>query len=403
MKDNFLKKQSSYSLKLLFKATLFIWVLFIPMKTSFYPISYVLMVAIFLYYIFVQKHTEQFKNMIKQLKTLIIFFCLILTSMTISNTLSPITTFQSWSTEFNYAFRYFLIFIILLFFYKERFFTKKFLIVCILFSLFIQGVDGLYQTFFHVDLFKNIPGSISLGLTAATFNRNTFGMIMAVGTSICIGILFQYKYNKLKKSEFFFTSLLMILFLFSLIFSYSRSSWIFLVVFGLIFGTWNYKKIKKFHIIIIFISILVIAILFLTNHDLMLRINSLLSGYSSHRFEIWKQAIGLIKDKILFGYGLMTYGKIGIKEYSGVHNSILEIFLFLGLFGFIAYANLLLYIFKKIILDKNSFYLAFLIAFTVITQFDDSIIKGIVTLSILSIYGFFVFSETSIIMKKNHV
>jgi len=104
----------------------------------------------------------------------------------------------------------------------------------------------------------------------------------------------------------------------------------------------------------------------------------------------------MIKQKLLFGHGLMTFsdiGKIGGEYYSGVHNSILEILFFLGLFGFIAYTNLIWKILKKIISNKSTIQIALFFAFLTITQFDQSIIKGIASLSSLTVFAFFIFTQ----------
>jgi len=385
-----------FNLNILFKISLFVWLIFIPMKTSFYQISYALMILLFLIYIFTNKKVTQFTKIIYEQKTILIAFSFVILSMTISNLLSPTSTYLSWKTEFYYVFRYLFIFLILLFFYKEKFFTKKNLIIVIFISLLLQGVDGIFQAIFHYDFIKGNEGDLQVGLTGATFSRNTFGMFMALGASLSIGFILFKKQFKLEKNDVFLLSIIFFIFIFNLMFSYSRASWLFFVVFTFILFLLNYKKITKYQLLFLIFFLSISVMIFISNQNLLMRFNSLLEGYSSHRFEIWSHTIDMIKQKLLFGNGLMTFsdiGKIGGEYYSGVHNSILEILFFLGLFGFIAYANLIWKILKKIISNKSTIQIALFFAFLTITQFDQSIIKGIASLSSLTVFSFFIFTQ----------
>ena len=114
---------------------------------------------------------------------------------------------------------------------------------------------------------------------------------------------------------------------------------------------------------------------------------------SSYRFEIWEHAWSLIIQKPFFGYGLMSYAYIGMPNITGVHNAILEILLYLGIFGFIFYTAIFFQVIKEQILQKNFFFLAISSVFIVLMQFDQSITGGIVFLSPLSIFAFFIFEK----------
>jgi len=314
--------------------------------------------------------------------------------MTISNLLNNITTFLSWGTEFNYLFRYLLLFLILIFLHRESFFTKKFLLIAIFSSLLLQGIDGISQAIFNYDFIRGHTNGLHEGLSGAVFNRNPFGMFMAIGASLSFGLLFYKNLYRLKKIEILLLSIFFGIFIFNLLFSYSRASWLFFAMFIIVLYAANYKNIDKRYIFILIALILLIIMIFNYNEALLLRFKSLIHEDSSHRFEIWTQALKLIKQKIFFGYGLMTYSKIGLNSFSGVHNSIIEIFLFLGLFGFIVYTNLLWKILNKVLSNKNIIQLGLFFAYIVITQFDESIIKGIVVLSPLVLFSFFIFSQS---------
>lgn len=387
-----------FNLSTLFRIFLFIWIIFIPMKTSFYPLSNALMIIIFLVHLFKNKRFYEFKEMLYAHKNILLAFLLVILSMTISNISSPISNLLSWKTEFMYIFRYFFLFLILSFLYKEEFFTKRFIVIAILCSLSLQAIDGIYQAIFHYDFIKHNIGSLKTALRAATFQKNPFGMLMGIGASICFSLIFYYKKFELKKTEILFLSSAFMLFIFNLIFSYSRASWLFFMAFIFILLLQSYKKINRYHIVILVSFLILIVILFLNNKDLLLRFNSLIHADSSHRFSIWSHTIDLAKERILFGHGLMTFGSTvgqisSMHYFSGVHNSILEIFLFLGLFGLVAYAIFLWNILKRILFNQSTIQLALFCAFLVITQFDQSIIKGIVSLSPLTLFAFFIFSH----------
>jgi len=382
-----------FNIQNIFKIFLFVWILFIPMKTAIYPISYVLMVLVFLYYLISYKKINDFKKLLIRYKTTIYIFFLIVFSMTISNVLSPITNTLSWRTELNYVFRYFLIFIMLLFLYRENFFTKRFVIVSILVSLGLQGIDGVYQAFTHYDFIKHNFGSLSKGLAAAVFHKNAFGMFMAIGASLSLSLLFYKKKYSLNYVETIIIFILLCLFIFDLLFSSSRASWLFFTTFITFFTLLNYKKIKLSYLFFLIISIAIIAIIFYYIPSLHHRMLQLLHGNSSHRYEIWKNTIFLIKENVFFGHGLMTAKQLHLKPDPSVHNSILEILLFLGIVGLVFYTMLLWNILKICLTNKNSIHTALFFSFLVITQFDDSIIKSIVTLSSLTLFAFFIFSQ----------
>ena len=383
--------------KLPFLAKFFfvIWVVFIPMKTSIYQISFAGVVGVFFAYLFLSSKISTLKSIFIENKNIISAFGLVLVSMTISNALSTETTIYSWSTQFHYLFRYFFMFIMLLFFHKEAIFSKNFILITVLIALCFQGIDGIYQSLFGFDFIKNNAGSLLNGLSGATFNRNNFGFFMTIGTSICTGLLFYNKDYALTKIHTSILIILLLVFLFNLIFTYSRASWLFYGVFVFILFIFDYKKISKKHLFI-FLTIIVLTIfMFYYFDNLFLRLSQLLKMDDGGRYPIWNDALHLIKKNYIFGYGLMTYQYIASQPILSVHNSILEILLFLGVFGFIAFTLLLYLIVSEIIKTKDYFYLAFFFAFLVITQFDNSIIKSISSLSTLSIFAFFIFVKNS--------
>ena len=132
-------------------------------------------------------------------------------------------------------------------------------------------------------------------------------------------------------------------------------------------------------------------LLFFNINTLNRRFTLFLEGYSSNRYEIWLHALKLIEQKLIFGWGLDSWKIVGLKSYSGTHNSILEILLYLGVFGLVIYTVLVYFILKEIYFYKQ-LTLAYIFVFLLIsTQFGESITSGKTFLSTSVIFMFFVF------------
>lgn len=382
-------KKLSFFLKFFF----IVFIVFIPIKTTFYQASFIGLVITFLFYCFYYSKINVLKELLLSYKHISISFFLILLSMTISNSLGKFVTIDGWIIQFHYLFRYFLLFMMLIFFYKEKLISHRFITWLILCALSLQGLDGLYQAFFGYDFIKGHVGSIYSGLSGATFNRNNFGFFMAIGASISTGLLFYKNTYQLTTFNFVTLIALLLLFLFNLLFSYSRASWLFYIVFIFVMTTLDYKQFSKKNYLVFFIIFILIVSIFLYFDNLSSRLIQLFQMRDGGRMPIWNDALNLIQKNYIFGYGLMTYDYIASQPKLSIHNSVLEIILFLGIFGFITFTILLYFILKEIIQNKNNFYLALFFAFLVITQFDNSIIKGITSLSSLALFAFFIFAD----------
>lgn len=377
-----------------------IFIIFIPMKTSIYPISFGLLVLFFISYIVLNQKFALINSILQEQKKPIVAFSCVVISMIVSNALSDYTTLDSWRIVAHYIFRYFLFFIILLVLYKDGCISKRFIVITLLCSLFLQNIDGIYQAITGFDFIRGYAGSlyaqegIAPGLKGATFNRNTFGFFMALGVSFCTIFLLK-RDLKLSKIQYLFFMLTLFLFLFNLLFSYSRSAWVFYIVFLTFFIILENRYLTKKTLLTLIIIIMLIIAFFTYFDALLMRLFQLVHFQASNRDKIWLDTIALIKNNILFGYGVMTYEKLASQNIASVHNSILEILLYLGINGFVAFTYLLYTIWEQIVKIKNSIYYTFFFAILIITQFDHSIIKSIPMLSSLSIFAFFIFSDTS--------
>jgi len=372
---------------------LFVFILFIPMKTSIYPISFSIFVILCGIHFFINHQFSSFSALFIEEKKLFIAFGFVIFSMIYSNILSPYTSLNSWRIIGHYTFRYFLLFILLIILYRNTVISKRFLIIAILSSLALQCFDGIFQAIIGFDLIKSDPGTLSLplGISGAVFHRNTFGFFMATGSIISLILIFNFF---LRWKEKFILFSLNFLFIFCMLFSFSRSSWVFYCIVFFIFFALKYKhSLKKFFTIILTITITISAFFFISDR-LSMRLIQLVSLNSSGRYAIWYDALNQIKDSLFFGHGLMTYAQLSnISGQFSIHNDLLEILFFTGLFGFFTFTYLLYRIFISVLQTKNIAYFSFFIGFLVLFQFDHSAIKNIPILSTLSLFAFFIYSE----------
>ncbi len=376
------------SWKNIFNFIFLIWIISIPFKNSIYQASTILLILFFLIYLIKHRDFLYFKDLILRYKGILYSFLIILISMAISNIINDVNI-DSWKIQFAYIYRYVLMFIILLYFYSKEIFTKKILYIFLLFSLSVQSFDGLYQSILGYDFFKHNLGNLEEGLTGFTFNRNIFALIVGLGVLLCV---FSIKIKKSNKINFI-VILLGFIFIFCTLFSYSRAVWVALFLSLFFYFFINLKSIKITHILYVISIFLVIGIAFAYVDSLQNRLDLLLNGNSSNRDKIWLYTLNLIQQKPIFGWGLDTWSIIGLKDYANVHNSILEILLYLGIFGFFSFTYFFINILKEINYYKNSSAFCVLIYLIVISFFDQDIFTGKIYLSFFTILMFYIYSD----------
>jgi O-antigen ligase len=380
---------SFFSPQVIFNSILLIWILSIPFKNSVYQISTILIIVYFLIYVIKNKDFIYLKNIIMRFKDLFIIFLLIILSMTISNLANDVSKTDAWRIELSFIYRYAFIFFILIFFYSKEFFSKKNVFVYILISLSIQSFDGLYQSIYGYDIFLHNEGSIILGLTGGTYNRNIFGLFMGIGVILSF---LAFKKNIYEKNNIFIF-ILFALFIYNSLFCYSRGVWVSIFAAFTFYFIVNLKNIKIQHLVICGIVLLPIILLFLNIELLNKRFEELITGYSSNRTDIWLYALELINQKPIFGWGINSFSVSGWNDITSVHNHTLEIFLDMGITGLLLYTVILGLIVKELIKNKNYGLLSMLIYFFVWGIFGESIISGKTLLSSLTLFVFFVFSS----------
>lgn len=363
-----------------------IYVISIPFKDVFFQSSIVLLILSFFVIVF---RENDFLDFIKKIKILLYFFVAILFSMTISNLSNDFSwLMDSLKIQFSYFYRYMLIILVLLYFFEKKIFSKNFFLIYLLISLLVQGIDGIFQSLEGYDYFKQIKGNLIIGLTGVTFNRNAFGFLMGIGVILS---LYFFNINDLYKK--YIGIITISIFIFCTIFSYSRAVWVSLCIVLFIYLFINFRVINKkifffFSFIFIFIFILFFSIDTLNN-----RLTSLFMMNSSNRDTIWLFTINLIEEKPFLGWGLASWSFIGLKNYSSVHNSLLEIILILGLFGFVIYFVFFVFLMREILYFKDFKSLYILIFFIVVSLFDQNVFTGKIFLSCFSLLIFNIFSN----------
>ena len=237
-------------------------------------------------------------------KKLLTVFLLFITSMTLSS-LYGMSEKSIYIEIVKYFVRYLFIFIILLYFYKQSFFSKKSLLTILFSILLIHSLDGIYQYISGVDLIADqVPDGPSYMLTGAVYHHNPFGLLMAVGAIISLTLFFDdNNYTKLKYDKIIYLVSLP-MFLFTLFHSQSRSAW---VMFGIYFIGYMLLYVKRTGVnkklfLTLFFLLIVIAMLFLLDENLLHRLSLLLQGKSSGRSTvIWPFTLDKIMDGILKG------------------------------------------------------------------------------------------------------
>lgn len=374
------------------KIILFIWIVSIPLKNTIYQVSIVALILLFFVDLYRTKSFSIMKNIFLSYKHIFLSFGLIILSMTLSNTFG-IGAPKAWYLQFMFIIRYGFIFYILIYFYAKNYITPKIIILMILASLSLQGVDGLYQHFYDIDFINGHQVSNGAWLTGAVFYYNPFGMLMAIGGGLTISLLIEHKQFNLTKFQIALLIVLSLMFTYDLLYSLSRASWVFFGIFISTMAILHYHRIDT-KIFLFSCLLLLLIIIFVSNdHDIFVRFQQLLQGDSSNRYDIWKNSIQAFLERPILGYGLNSFKEVVSQEYSATHNNILEILLYMGILGFITFSFMLLLLFKEIKRTKNATYLSFYIALMAISQFDYSITSSKIFLSVLTLFAFLILSH----------
>ena len=179
------------------------------------------------------------------------------------------------------------------------------------------------------------------------FNPNVFGFYINIIILILCVSFDGIKNKRLCAIEkITFVSSIVCLF-----FTFSRTSWISLVLSLLCIGILLDKKYIRYAALI-FICIFAADILLGINRADITKLPD--DGSFSYRIELWKTSLKIIKDNLITGIGFGTFfkytsvysGKI-VKYIEHCHNIYLQIFMESGIIGFIAFFTAAVSIFKR--------------------------------------------------------
>lgn len=369
--------------QLLFKSFLFLWIMSIPFKNIVFQISSVLMVLYFVYHIFKTKEFIALKSNFNQTVFLFVGFILIIFTMLLANVSNlEILDKKSWSLIFMFIYRYGLIFIILAYFYKFDFFSKRDIVIFSILSFFYLGLTGVYQVLNHPEVI------LGEGIVGTLDNRNAFGLSIGMGFVLSL-LLIQDR----KVLGF----LLISFFTFLMIFSFCRSSWVASFGATALFCILNYKQFKLKHLGFLALFLGFLLILYFSFDSFQTRFAQLLEGNSSNRTMIWQHTIVLIQKSFFVGYGMDSWKNLGdefLLQFPDSHNMILEILIKTGVIGLLACALTIGVVLVKIFKTRNYILLPIATYFLVITQFDFGAFGSKELLSFLTIFVFYLYSDS---------
>lgn len=373
-------KEDKY--KLAFNIILFIWLCSIPFKNAIYQISTILVLLFFVVHLIINKNYSVLIENFKKTKVLTVFVALILLSMCLASILNPeLLAKKSWHYIISFFYRYVLVFIALAYFYRLKYFDKKVLVDVFLFGLLFVAAIAIFMLILN-------PDTVYGGLKGTFDNRNAMGLAMSLGVVFTLFVL---------KNNIKIGLVLLVIFGFCMLFSFSRSGWVAGFLAYIIFIVFYFKELNKKFFIAVGICILVLICVYFGVDSLQDRVNLLLQGNSSHRTDLWKFGLTQIPNNLFFGHGVSCWRNLNlpvdIAVHTGLHNSTLEILLFTGIFGLVAWISAVLTVFYQILKDKNYIYLSLLLYFVVITQFDFSVFDSKELFSAVTIFMFLVYSD----------
>ncbi len=382
----------------IFQIIFFVWIFSIPLKNALYQISTALIIVLFLIHYFYHKEKIFLREILNTYKKLFIVFLFFIASMALS-TLLGISEKGEVSEVFKYFYRYVLILAVLFYFYKQSFFSRKWLLSVIFIVLLINAIDGLYQYFAGIDFIFNKPPDGSSSLTGAVHQHNPFGLFMSIGAIMSLTLFFDknnytiFKYDKI----IYFISLL--IFLFTLFHSQSRSAWVMFGIFSIAYLFLYIKNngIDKKLLYTLSSLLIIVVLLFLLDDNLSNRLTLLLQGNSAGRTTvIWPFTIDKIMEAPIFGYGINTYKILASGTpsvyHAGVHNLFLELLLYTGIVGFIIFLYIIGLTLKESFTKSKMLYFIIFLSFIILMQFDGSLIVGKLHLNIFILMLFFIYS-----------
>jgi len=210
------------------------------------------------------------------------------------------------------------------------------LVKTIIFSAIIPGLLSAYQYFTHTGL--SVPMENIYNRIYGTFaHPNLFAYYLVIPITLAILIFLIGKKEKIINISILGLS---VLFIILLGLTFTRGAWLAFVLITLIIGAIQYRALLISVVIIFLMSYVLIPPI----HS---RINDLHEAKKGNSIEwrqnLWRDALGYIKDEPILGYGVGTANKLILEKRgermgsSDPHNDYLKITLESGLLGLFSY------------------------------------------------------------------
>ena len=302
---------------------------------------------------------EGVKSAIDDAKWVHVSFAAIWAIMLISNAINAQSD-EAWRTMYQFGPRYWLLFAVFSCLLGWRIISEK--------TLFVAAIAGLSLHFIPY-----IPDMLDLSIFDTRFkgmdrNPNTAGF-KAAGL-VMLSLYLAFSQNLTRRLRYPLAIGLGSMALISLLASGNRGSWVAVFVSSGIFLAAMLPKHPK-KIIGITISFGVFVGIVITQFSgPAQRLALLLDGYSSYRFDIWKNAWNLFIQKPIFGYGLDVRDALLTNNYIyHEHNIFISVLITMGIAGLIAYSTMLVSIARLAIKYRNYFPLLLIFMMMIVGMF----------------------------------
>lgn len=355
-----------------------LWVVFFPAKGCVYQI------VLYLTPLFIVSMRENRQAFFKFLTDYgwVIFVCLV--APVILSDFSNLLSGKPFLGDFGLAFKMLWRIIIFpisvsVFLLSSSFPVKK--IVLILTSIFsLHAVAGLVELFFNIPYIKSLTWSGRMD--GFVFNPNPFGLLMAFAFLIAFYGMMQAS----RKREAFFYVVAITLFLICCLYSYSRGSFIALLVGIVAFTLTNRKKTIQIGATLGIISLFV----FLIKYYHFINLHRFSNFFESkERLLLLQEYFRVILDKIIVGYGSIPISLVGPDSpvtAVGPHNILVETAYRTGLMGLICLLIFIVYAAKASLYCRSvALVVALSACFLTSGLFDHSLYSSIIYQSFFSI------------------
>lgn len=238
---------------------------------------------------------------------------------------------------------------------KNTLLVKR-MIGCMLFSTAVCSAYGIFQNFFTVNSTwhdSSMFSDISTRVVSTFENPNVFGEFLIM----MLPFVLAFFLTKDFKNSRFTVFITLVASLAALVFTWSRGAWIGFIVSMFVFFLVYSKSTMIFYCF----GLIAIPFLPLLLPDSIINrfvsIGDMRDSSTSYRVYIWEAAVKMIEDFFASGIGIgegafskvyPDYTLAGIEMAPHSHNLFLQILIELGVFGFLAFAVMIIILMQKV-------------------------------------------------------